>query len=177
MWGLTEMTPRRTLLLMLVAVGCRQPKRVAAVNQEEEIGLRSLVHTADVRSAVQLVKGFHEIEQNSWRWTQGSFSVTLRPPSSAAAKGATLVLQHTIPDAIIAKVKKMTLTANIQGATIPSETYSRGGSYTFRGNVPAVALASDAVTVDFAVDNFVKAGEVDARELAMIVVAVGLELK
>ena len=50
--------------------------------------LLSTVHAADPKSSIQLIKGFHGVEQNSWRWTMGRFAVTLKPPIGAAEQGA-----------------------------------------------------------------------------------------
>ena len=61
--------------------------------------LAAVVNMADPKSSVQLLKGFHDVEQNAWRWTMGKFSVTLRPPLNAPQKGATLVVKLSIPDA------------------------------------------------------------------------------
>jgi hypothetical protein len=173
---------RLTLLLaaaLLVAGGesCKRKRRVSAVDQEPETGLRSMVHTADPRVQMQLVKGFHEIEQNAWRWTAGTFTATLRPPASAAQKGASLMVQLTLPDAVLAKTKAMTLSANVNGTAIPGETFSTPGNHTYRRDVPAAALAGEAVTVDFSLDRFLKAGELELRELGIVVLAIGLEAK
>lgn len=174
---------RLTTLLLAAALvaglaACKKPKRASAIAQEDAAaGMRSSVHAADPKAAVQFVRGFHEVEQNSWRWTSGKFAVTLRPPATAAQKGATLVLEFALPDPIIDKVKTTTLAANVNGAAIDGETYTKGGSYTYRKDVPASALQGDAVGVDFALNNFVKAGEIDARELGVIVSSVGLEAK
>jgi hypothetical protein len=157
--------------------GCKKPKRAAAISQEDAGQLRSTVHAADAKAAAQFVRGFHEVEQNSWRWTTGRFAVTLRPPATAKSKGATLVLEFAVPDPVIEKVKTLTLAANVNGAAIAGETYTKGGSYSYRKDVPASALQDEAVGVDFALDQFIKAGEIDARELGVIVSSAGLEAK
>lgn len=174
---------RRLALLLAGALlaggaeGCKRKRRVAAVDQEPETGLRSMVHTADPRVQAQLVKGFHEIEQNAWRWTAGTFTATLRPPATSAQKGASLVVQLTLPDAVLARTKSMTLSANINGTAIPGETFTTAGNHTYRKDVPASALAGEAVTVDFSLDRFIKAGELELRELGIIALAIGLEAK
>ncbi len=165
------------LLLAGGGEGCKRRRQVSAVEQEPETGLRSVVHTADPRVQTQLLKGFHEIEQGGWRWSAGTFSATLRPPANAAQKGATLVVELTLPDAVLARTKSMTLSATINGTVIPGESYSTGGKHFYRKDVPAAALPGDAVTVDFSLDRFIKAGEIELRELGMIVHSIGLEAK
>lgn len=165
-------------LIALALANCKPSgRRVAAVQQEEEVGLRSTVHAGDPRAAQQLVKGFHQIEQGAWRWTQGRFTVTLRPPATAAQKGAVLALQFSLPDALFERSKTVTVSANVNGASIPVESYTKSPAYSYRKDVPASALAAEAVTAEFAVEPFLKAGEVEQRELAMIFTSVGLEAK
>ena len=73
------------MLFALAGSGCRPPESVPVETIEEEVEeLSTMVHAADPRASLQLVKGFHGIEQNAWRWTMGQFSVTLRPPHGAA---------------------------------------------------------------------------------------------
>ena len=71
--------------LALAPVACKRHKRVTVLTEEEGPALASMVATADPHAAAQLLTGFYGIEQNSWRWTAGRFSVVLRPPRTAAA--------------------------------------------------------------------------------------------
>jgi hypothetical protein len=171
----------RRLAIAIVAAGLpackrREPIRLKET-EETPASLESTVHVADPKAAIQLVKGFHSVEQNSWRWTMGQFSVTLLSPSGAAQRGANLVVKFTLPDAVISKVKTTTLTATIGGAQVGSATYSTAGQYTFTADVPVSRLGGDAVTVDFALSNFLAAGSADSRELGLVISSIGLEAK
>jgi hypothetical protein len=159
--------------------GCKRREKVRLEDKAERgpAVIESTVHTADPQSASQLLKGFHEIEQNSWRWTAGQFAVSLRPPKGSAESGATLVMKFTIPDAVVARVKTTTLTAAISGKTVGSSTYSTAGEYTFTADVPAGTLGSEPVTVEFSLSGFLPAGTVDARELGVVVSSISFEPK
>ena len=74
------------LSLALAPAGCKRHKAVTAQTVEEAPPLSSTIATADPRAAAQLVSGFYGVEQNSWRWTAGQFSVLLRPPRTPAPK-------------------------------------------------------------------------------------------
>jgi hypothetical protein len=157
---------------------CRKRERMKVELTDEGTGqLASMIHAADPRASVQFVKGFHDIEQNAWRWTMGRFSVTLRPPKDAATKGATLQLRLSVPDAILERLKSVTLTAAVNGRALDPETYSKAGEYVYTRDVPAAALAGDGVAVDFALDKFLPPGQVDQRELGVVVSSVGFEPK
>ncbi len=166
------------LLCVVLVAGCKRAKKTR-VEATDEAGptLASVVNMADARASVQLLKGFHDVEGNAWRWTMGKFSVTLRPPLNAPRKGATLVVKMNIPEAIMGQVKSTTLTANVNGAAIAGETYTKAGEYTYSKDVPASALGADAVTVDFALDKFLPPGAADQRELGVVVSSIGFEAK
>ena len=165
-------------LLVSAPAGCRRQRKVAVETIEDEPPeLASMLHVADPKASLQLLHGFYDLEQNAWRWTKGKFSVTLRPPAGAAAAGAALELKMTVPDPVIERLKSVTLSANVNGTPIESETFNKPGEYTFRKDVPAKALEGEAVTVDFALDKFLEAGAVEQRELGIIVSTVGLVMK
>jgi hypothetical protein len=126
---------------------------------------------------VQLLKGFHAVEQNAWRWTMGTFSVTLKLPVGAKEKGATLSLKFSLPDAVISHVKSTTLKASVAGKQIGVQTYNASGEYVFTADVPAAMFTSDALTVDFALTQFLPAGTADSRELGLVASTISLEPK
>jgi hypothetical protein len=174
---------RRLLLAALAAslatgAGCRREEKIKLEPTDESTPtLVSTVYASDPKAAIQLIRGFHGIEQNSWRWTMGRFVVTLRPLAGSADKGATLTLKFTLPEAVLDKVKSTSLTANVQNTAIGSQTYAKPGEHTFTADVPAALLKGDALTVEFSMDRFLPAGTVDGRELGLVFVSVGLEAK
>jgi hypothetical protein len=174
--------PRAVALLLLIAVvglaGCKR-KQTVKVQQTDEEGPRmaSIVHTGDPKSETQLVSGFYDIEQNSWRWTAPRFSVVLRPPAGAAENGATLNVQLTVPDVMIAKVKTISLSATIGTTPLPPETYTQPGQYTYTRDIAPSLLGSEAVRIDFQTDKSLPPTGADQRELAVIVASVGLDAK
>jgi hypothetical protein len=163
---------------LLLTAGCkrRDPVRLQETD-ESSIVLSSTVHMADPKTSIQLVKGFHGVEQNAWRWTMGRFAVTLKPPAGANQKGATLALKFTLPDAVTSHLKTTTLTASVDGTQLGTQTYNAPGEYTFTADVPASLFTSDALTVDFALSNFLPAGTADGRELGVVASTISLDAK
>src|SRR5579871_6063457 len=160
--------------MALAPAACkRERKTVRAVPADDEAQLVSIVSVADPRAAVQLVKGFHNVEDGAWRWTASKFSVALRPPGGSAQAGARLELKFVIPDPI-KKLLPMSVSASVNGTALAPETYSGTGNFTYSRDVPASALAGDAVTIDFATNKSIPAGAQDARELALVVTSIGL---
>lgn len=164
--------------LMLGGAACKRNGKVRVeATEEEPPQLATAVHVADPRAAAQLVSGFYDIEQNSWRWTAGKFSVVLRTPRLAAQKGAVLKLKFSVPEAVISKLNAVSLSATIDGTGVPPETYTQSGEFIYTREVPPAGLTRDAAKIDFALDKCLAAGAVDARELGVIVTSVALEAK
>jgi len=82
-----------------------------------------------------------------------------------------------VPDPIIARLKTVSLSATVGGAKLAPETYTQSGEFTYTREVPATVLGGEAVKVDFALDKSLPPGEVDQRELGVVVSSVGLEPK
>jgi hypothetical protein len=144
---------------------------------EEAPRLPSAVSTGDPKSAAQLISGFHQIEDGAWRWTQRQFTVSLGTPPGGVQRGATLSLKLTVAPVIIQKLKTITLSASINGAELPPETYTHPGDYVYQRDVPPNLLSADSVRVNFQVDHVMVPGGADQRELGLVVLRAGLESK
>jgi len=163
-------------LLTLALSGCkREEKARARATEEETPGLSAVVHVADPKTSFQLLKGFHALEQNSWRWTAGKFAVVLRTPAGAAKNGATLSVKLTIPEPITQRLGPVTLSAEVGNVALQPETYGQHGDYVYTRDVPASALPGQGATVNFTLDKVLGPGDVDDRELGIIVTTIGLE--
>jgi hypothetical protein len=173
---------RSAVLLVMVAMaalaplGCKRHRRTV-LTTEEAPELATIVATADPHLARQLVSGFYGVEQNAWRWTTGRFSVVLRPPRSAAAKGATLQLKFAIPDVAMAKYKAVSLSGYVNGTPLAPESYTQAGQFTYSRDVPANLLSGDIARVDFSVDKTLPPTQADKRELGVVVSLVGFQPK
>ena len=139
--------------------------------------MASTIHMGDPKTATQLISGFYGIEQNAWRWTGRRFSLVLRPPLGASQKGATLQLRLTVPSVIVEKLKTISLSAAIGGSALPPETYTQAGDYTYTREVAPALLAGGSVRVDFQLDKSIPPSGADLRDLGVVVLSAGLELK
>ena len=158
--------------------GCRRSQRPKVETIEEEgAPLASMVRTSDPRHAIQLIKGFYDIEQGGWRWTAGRFSVNIKVPAGAAKRGAVLELNFSLPEPVLARVKSTMLGAKVGSVTLEPETYTTTGSHTYSREVPVSALGGEVVAVEFSMDKFLAAGAVEQRELGVVVTTIELRLK
>lgn len=175
---------RKTLPAILLAASllwgpaaCKRRDRAGAQHTEEEAPqLATIVHAADPRTAAQFVSGFHDIEQNAWRWTAGRFAVVLRVPRGAAEKGAVLRLKFSVPEPVVEKLKTVTLRASIEGTGFEPESFTQAGEFTYEREIPAALMTGESTRVEFSLDRALPAGEIDRRELGVIVSSVGFEI-
>jgi len=160
---------------LLAAPACKRSKkaRVETVEEDQQ-QLLTMLNTGDPKASVQLLKGFHEIESDGWRWTKGAFSATLRTPANAAKAGARLEFRFTLPDSVLSRTGPVTLKAKIAGVEMDPQTYSTTGEHLYERDIPATSLSSDAVTIDFELNKFLASGQVELRELGVVASTVGL---
>ena len=141
------------IALLILTPACRIHKKVPHAKAAEDDGqLVSVINVNDPRAAVQLTRGFHGLENNSWRWTMKIFTATLRPPANASKTGASLQLKFTLPEVMFNRVGPMSVDARLNGLDLGPQTYSQVGDYIYTRDVPAAALSGDAVSIDFHVD-------------------------
>jgi hypothetical protein len=160
-------------LAVLAPAGCRRKKKVKA----REDGLASVINLADPADSAQIVRGFSNVEADAWRWSTSKFSVVLRPPPGAAQNGAKLELNFTLHEAVVGKLGPVTVSATVNGTPVAPETFSQPGDFVYSHDVPASALASDVVTVEFSTDKALAPTDKDKRELALIAKTIGLVAK
>jgi hypothetical protein len=173
--GLARVAAAAAVAAALVSAGaCKwNPAGSFSVDDESQPPL-SVLRLEESRADTQLLSGFHELEQGAWRWTMRSFAVALQPPPDAARSGARLALRFILPDSVMSRRKTVTLSASVAQTVLPPETYTKAGDYTYARDVPSAAFLRPPVKVVFRLDHFLEAGEVDPRELGLVVSSVGL---
>jgi hypothetical protein len=172
-------------VLLAGASACRSRQKVVETRPTvEEIPsatpagppIPASIDMGDPRAVSQLAGGFHQIEDNAWRWTEKQFSVQLGVPADAPQRGANLVLKVTLPQALLDKLGSgVTLTGYVEGSGLGAETWQKAGAYEYRRFISMNLLRGNTVKIDFLLDKALPPGAVDQRELGVIVSAVALE--
>jgi hypothetical protein len=165
------------LSLAIIPAGCNRRRHVTVETVEESPALASVVATADPHAATQLISGFYAVENNAWRWTAARFSVLLRPPRTAASRGAVLQFKFSIPAPSMAKLKAVSLSAYVSGTPLAPENYTQAGEFIYTRDVPANLLGGDVTRVDFSLDKTIPPGSADLRELGVVATMVGFQPK
>ena len=164
--------------LLALQAGCKKRDPIKTLPTDESgVTLKSAVKMNDPQSAIQLLKGFYEIEQGAWRWAASEFIVALKRPPGAAERGGVVVMSFAAPEPVVQKFGPITVAAKTAGTELARQTYDSAGQFVFKADVPATLLKTEVVTVEFHADKFIAPGGGDLRELALIVSSVGLEAK
>jgi hypothetical protein len=156
---------------LLLLTGCSRDLPTWTVETEESFpGPSPVVTAGDLRLAPQLLRGWHEVEHGSWRWTERQFSVALPAPRD---RPVSLRLEFSLAEAILARLGPITLRAAVNGAPLAASSYSNPGQHVYRRPIPAGTFREETVQVDFVLDKALPPGTLDRRELGIVVASVG----
>jgi FkbM family methyltransferase len=135
--------------------------------------LASAIALADPSAEIQLISGFHGIESATWRWTDGSFRITMRVPEAAHKSGGVLTLRLAVPEVSLKELGALTLSAQVGALKLEPQTYTTPGTTEYRREIPASALAPEAIDIDFSLDKHLGPPEYGSE---LGVLALGAEL-
>lgn len=108
----------------------------------------------------QFISGVGLPAEGLWTWTLGnSFAVELGVPPDAKQKGGKLSAKLSIHDNMIKQNHSLTITPRIGETDLTPQTYSKGGLTEYAATVPATALQSDRVRIEFKLDKTFKPGK------------------
>jgi tRNA (mo5U34)-methyltransferase len=113
----------------------------------------------------RLLRGWHQLEHKTWRWTERAFSMDVE--SHVPLKPATLRFVFQLPEGVFAQASAVTLAGRINGMPLGSGIYSTPGEHEFIGAVPA--LDAGVAIVEFQLDRAIGPTEADRRELGLLV--------
>ncbi|HEY6390553.1 MAG TPA: methyltransferase domain-containing protein [Bryobacteraceae bacterium] len=112
---------------------------------------------------VKLLEGWHPLEQSSFRWTEGRFSVELKRPPLVNLSTFRFDFRLTYPGPV-------TLNVKVSGVDLAAATYSGEGDHSYVAKLPRRALKEASIRIDFEADRCLPGGTLDERELALLVV-------
>ena len=137
----------------------------------------TMLNVFDPRADKQLTKCFFPTFAQG-RWTSRTFSATLKPPSTAARKGAVLLLRFGIPGTSIDVLHSIQVSAVVNGVRLEPEKYVKAGEFDYVRDVPAAAFREAGnATVDFALDKALPPNATEHRELGVVANTIGFEAK
>ena len=114
------------------------------------------------RYSIQLLEGWHPLEQNSFRWTERRFSIQIRRPHLIRFSTLRFDFRLTMPGPV-------TLSAKVNGTATAPATFSTAGEQSYSIELPGAAMKARSIRVDFEASTCLAAGALDERELALLV--------
>ncbi len=165
------------LVSVLTGVSCktRKPRNEVLVD-DNEATVSEVVPANDSRVTSQLVRGFYELESGTWRWTMPKFAIRFLVPAGAKEKGAVLKADLVLPEVIFKSTGPIRLTATAGGKSLGEQPLAQVGDHSISYSIPAEALTTETITVEFTLDKTLPPGAVDPRELGLIFIKSGLYL-
>ena len=164
------------ILLFLTLVSCSPDGSVPAESPDSApvpALFLSALQVADPRAEVQLVKGFHRVEQGSWRWTDRTFSVLFR--NSVTGGDLELEFRFTIVPQSIDRLGPLTLSAAANGTSLGAAVYDQPGDFIYAETAPADDLENSTVRIDFTLDKALPPNGGEQRTLGVIAVSAALQ--
>jgi hypothetical protein len=162
---------------LLTGLSCktRKPKPEVLVD-DTQAQLGSIVAANNPQTAAQLLRGFYDLENGAWRWTMPKFAISFRPPVGAKEKGAQLKADLVLPEVIFSKTGPIEITVSCNGKAIGKQKFTQAGDAKLSLAVPGELLATEAISLEFALDKWLPPSGVDPRDLGMIFSSAGLSL-
>ena len=106
-------------------------------------------------------------QEGTCRWTAQRFSFVVRRPLLRRSTPE-LYLRFLVPEAVLAARPSVTLTARVNGYTLPAHTYTASGEHVYEEKIPHAA-SGDILDVTFETDDVLRAPAPDTRVLGVFV--------
>ena len=113
----------------------------------------------------RLLRGWHHLEFDAWRWTERAFSFELSSPAPRPASNLRFVFK--LPEAVFAEASAVTLAVRVNGTPLAPGIYSTPGKQEYIGAAPA--LDAGVAIVEFELDRAIGPTDADRRELGLLV--------
>lgn len=148
-----------------VNVGCLSDSNPVDSAADERIFLflRSRVRYPDLH--VRLLRGWHQLEEGNWRWTEKEFSFEVL--LSRTAPPREFALAFVLPEMLFRPSAPVCVSCEVNGHPIGASNYSSPGSHTFRGNFRHVT--TDRAAIRFRVEHDFRPPADDTRDLGVVI--------
>ena len=108
--------------------------------------------------------------EGPWRWTAGAFSFEFSP---VPLRDTVLSLSFRVTEELLKRYGSTYLTIEMAGESLGGIELNRADSQLFEVTIPAIATGT--ATIHCRLSKYLRAGEIEARELGMILHSVSLE--
>lgn len=128
---------------------------------------------AEKAMPVELLSGWHEVEDGCWRWTERIFSARL--PALSRSPCRVLRLSLFLPDEVLTRFGAIELTATVSGYRLAAQTYAKPGEHAYVQRIPQALGTGESLTVSFRLSHALAPDDDDPRERGIIVSSITIE--
>lgn len=181
-WIFTEAGIRRLLkrthweVLESFSVGDTSTSDATSLDRDERIFclLKSHFGLAAPQSRparnVELMDGWHAVENAGWRWTKRSFSV--RVGFDASSTKGIINLHLFVPPALLERLGPIRLSAAVDGRELQPAILNRAGDHEF---IRRFSPEGDQAVIVFALDKYLPPDNQDGRERGLVIASIDIE--
>jgi tRNA (mo5U34)-methyltransferase len=121
---------------------------------------------SDLNLDARLTEGWHRLE-GTCRWTEQCFSFRVQRPR-VSRSAPELYFRFLIPEAILAARPSVTLSARVNGCSLPVHTYTTAGEQVYQEKLPPAAMR-EQLEITFETDEVLWPPPPDPRALGVFV--------
>ena len=145
-------------------LGCVSDSNPADADADERMFLLLHSRVRFPSMHFRLLEGWHQVEERRWRWTEKSFSFEASLPDDETPRE--FALRISLPESILAS-HRVTLTCEINGQIVGSNSFSAPGTHEYRGSFKGIDT-SEPLLFRFGVSHDFRP-EDDCRSLGVII--------
>ena len=160
----------RTHWEVLESVASGQTVNSEPVDLQRDERIYCLLKSHFARPQIELLEGWHAVEENGWRWTKRRFSA--RVHGDGEPQTGRLALDLAVPPALFSRVGPLILRASLDGQPITPTALSTPGRHVFRSGFRA---GDKGAVFTFELDKSLAPGAADSRELGIVVTGIEVE--
>ncbi len=122
---------------------------------------------------LRLISGWYDAEFAGWRWTKQEFSIGL--PADGARRYRRMTMRLFLPPVLIDRLGTLELRATADGQELEPALLHDPGAHTLERRLTLDARRKTESVIHFSLDKSLRAGDLDKRELGMIVSSIEFE--
>lgn len=146
----------------------------SALHELRAFGILKSTKLNDPADSAELLDGWHELEQNRWRWTERRFGAAWETLPRTSGQ-CLLRVEFSVHERLLAATGRVKLAARVDGVALAPAEYRAAGQHVYERILDAASLPAGRVTARFELDACIEPDAADSRERGLLVTALALD--